>query len=314
MYKLNNLILVNKDNDMVIKANEIKEVLESEDIRKICENILKSKIEKNNVEFQGSYKRHTASYNIKKTSSDIDIILYIAEYQTSNDIQYMKDPSLKIYSSNFSKKIINQLKVNSYIKDDSFRDLSLFVKLKKEIYLYLKKIFSEFNVENSNKCIKMWNNKFNFDIVVAGKWTLELNNYKIIGSNIIINNYPFEIQNLPNLNIEKIEEKAKKCMDLYNYIRFFKNVNKINGEIISSYFVECLLYNVPNCYYQKYINKDTLINICSFLKTNIYDVYNWKEIHEINEVFILNKKISIDSLDKFINVMKKFINEDVIYE
>lgn len=312
MYKLEDLLLVNKDPNISNIVTMIKEKLESEEIKKIVNSVLFTKDTTVIVKTQGSYNRHTASF-LNKSKSDIDIILYIGEYNTNNATQFTKDCSLSLYKKHMSNKIKNSLQNVKYEKpDESFRELKYFVELKKQIFVFLKhELGNKFIITNKNKCINLSSNNIDIDIVIAGKWNLE--SYKNFeGSNIITNNPPYEIQNLPELNKNNIESKKEKAQYLYEYIRIFKNINKlIKNDRLSSYSIECILYNLDNTLFQKYPNKDSLISICNHIDSDVIDIFDKREIYENNEVFILNYKIAKIDLIYALKDIRNFIEKEL---
>lgn len=311
MYKISDLIEVNKSEYLTEIANDIKEFLESNKIKMITVKHLDAKIEKNEVRFQGSYKRHTASF-VEKSKSDIDIILYIADYSTSNDVQYFKNKDLKRYKKHMRSIIKNNLIIKEFVKDKSFRELDKFVQLKKIIFNELKnKYENNFEISNNNKCINISNNRVDIDVVIAGKWDLITNNKSFKGSNIIIDKYPNEIQNLPDLNIENIEKKHERCEHLYEWIRLFKNINKIKNGRLSSYHIECIIYNVDDDLLSNSPTKEKIYNILDYIKNKMYSFWEHKEIYEINEVFILNNRINKNEIWEFLSMIQNFVEKEL---
>lgn len=311
MYKISDLIEVNKSEYLTEIANDIKEFLESNKIKMITAEHLDAKIEKNEVRFQGSYKRHTASF-VEKSKSDIDIILYIADYSTSNDVQYFKNKDLKRYKKHMRSIIKNNLIIKEFVKDKSFRELDKFVQLKKIIFNELKnKYESNFEISNNNKCINISNNRVDIDVVIAGKWDLITNNKIFKGSNIIIDKYPNEIQNLPDLNIENIEKKHERCEHLYEWIRLFKNINKIKNGRLSSYYIECIIYNVDDDLLSNSPTKEKIYNILDYIENKMYYFWEHEEIYEINEVFILNNRINKNEIWEFLSMIQNFVEKEL---
>lgn len=312
MYKISDLIEVNKSDDLIEIAKDIKEFLESNTIKMIATKCLEAEIEKNEVKFQGSYKRHTASF-VGKSKSDIDIILYIADYSTSNDVQYFKDNSLRRYKEHMATDIKENLIIKEYVKDKSFRELDKFVQLKKMIFSELNNKYNDrFEISNKNKCINISNDKIDIDVVIAGKWNLETSNKNFKGSNVITDKFPHEIQNLPNLNIENIDKKHEKSKHLYEWIRLFKNINKIKNGKLSSYHIECIIYNVDDNLLSYSPTKNQIYDICDYIENKIYYFWDYKEIFEINEVFVLNKKIKKDDIWKFLLMIRNFVEQEIL--
>lgn len=312
-FNIEKLISVNKNKAMSEKFKEIKEFLESQKVIDDLSKAFGRKINKLTILTQGSYSRHTASYSLKNEKSDIDILVYIGDYYTSNSIQKQKNNN-DIYTKNMSEKIKLKLNWNIIEKSDLFVDLLHFINIKKRLAIILKNKFNAI-VKNNNKSISMEFNNVDIDIVIAGRWNLNLlNDENYNGSNVIIDTWPFEVQNLPELNKENIELKAKRTISLYEHIRLFKNISKILELKISSFHLECILYNVPDSYFKKSLSCDSVRSIISYIRYKFLNVNKMPEILENNEVLIINNKINKNDLIECFNKINKFVEENVIWE
>ncbi|MBR5779756.1 MAG: nucleotidyltransferase [Clostridia bacterium] len=162
--------------------------------------------------------------------------------------------------------------------------------------------FGSGNVTDGNKSIKIQSNSYhvNADVVVA----FMLKNFKIINSvnpNRYVEGTRFysmsctEVTNYPKKHISNGKNKNIQTDHRYKYLtRIFKHIRnamvddgKVNGEKISSFLVECLIWNVPNNIITGYSNwtetvKQAIIHLYNAIKDG-----NQKEWGEVSECFCL---------------------------
>ena len=212
-------------------------------------NMIKSAINASNefddltveIFVQGSYANNT---NVR-TNSDVDVCVmltstFYTEYPAGkSDIDY-----------GFSKGTISYEEYHRRVKN-----------------AVVKKFGTE-NVRQGNKSLKVRSNTYhvNADVVVA----LLLKNYKAIGSTdpqkyiegtrFFAANTGEKVTNYPKLHIENGKQKNNATNYNYKYLtRIFKRVRNsmvengiVNGDKISSFLVECLVWNVPNKIFNDY--------------------------------------------------------------
>jgi len=180
---------------------------------------------------QGSYKNNTNIWG----DMDVDIILQLNNSFCSN----LNEEQNKLLG------IVNA----SYFLSD----------FRKDVLSALQKYYGLNNLAIGNKTIKLKEDgsRLPADILVC----LQYRNYFKLNYSTYIEGILFwtrnesrEIINYPKLHYDNGVSKNKKCDNLYKpAVRIFKNVrtylsNKkiLDKRLIPSYFLESLLYNVPN--------------------------------------------------------------------
>ena len=183
---------------------------------------------------QGSYANNT---NVR-TSSDVDVCVmlkstFFAEYPAGKNRQ----------DYGFTEGTIS------------------FDEYKRRVKTAMENKFGKENVSVGNKSLKIRSNSYhvNADVVVA----FMLKNYRIINSldpNRYIEGTRFwssrseEVTNYPKVHISNGKDKNVQTNHRYKYLtRIFKRIRnamvddgRANGDKISSFLVECLIWNVPN--------------------------------------------------------------------
>lgn len=189
----------------------------------------------------------------------------------------------------------------------SFQDFRSYV-----LDALLKKFGSE-NVVRKNKCIHIYSNSYhvNADVVPA----LLYKDYRIINSrnkNRFVEGIKYYAQDgtcVINYPKDHINNGKRKNNDTnYKYkklVRIMKHLTNnmigeglINGDIISSFLVECLVWNVPNSYITKHDTwnatiQDTIAYLWNAI--NDHDVSEWREVSERLYLFRNRKWTDIDA-------------------
>ncbi|MCY4023147.1 MAG: nucleotidyltransferase [Anaerolineaceae bacterium] len=123
-------------------------------------------------------------------------------------------------------------------------------------------------VEEGNKSIKVRAGSFDADVIVCEKLSGSVEGIRFYTHR----QYPRrEIKNYPKLHIRNGEIKNQNTDEVYKpTVRIFKNMRnwliergRLNAKTAPSYFVECLLYNVPD---------SNFINVCD---CTVLNVLNW---------------------------------------
>lgn len=180
--------------------------------------------------------------------------------------------------------------------------------------------FGSYNVKPGNKCIDVRANSYhvNADVVPA----IQYRNYKIIHSrdrNRYVEgikfraqdgrwviNYPKDhINNGKTKNIET-SHKYKKLVRIMKHIRNeMVSEGIINGEIITSFLVECLVWNIPNSFIMKNGNwTDTIQDSIAYLWHAIEEGKSdeWGEVSERLYLFKSRKWSSQDAKDYLVKM------------
>ena len=250
-----------------------------------------------NIEYflQGSYSNNT---NVR-TNSDVDIcIMY-------KNVFYGEYPNGKLAS------------------DYGFTSARYtFDEYKAEILTALKKKFSD--IEVGNKSLKIDSNSYRVqaDAVPAFQYRnyskdylTDANNY--IEGICIISKRGEKIINYPKQHKENGINKNTRTSNYYKkMVRIIKKIKyDMKGtydsvENISSFVLECIVYNVPDYYFSTFLKSESskyqemLKEIILYIENNINE--NWKEVNEIKLLFNSDDK-RIDYYRKFIKDIKKYI-------
>lgn len=171
---------------------------------------------------------------------------------------------------------------------------------KDEVEIALRKKFGS-DVIRKNKSIRINGNSYrnDADSVPALRYRDYTNDYRydsnnFIGGIVIKPDKGSEIINYPEEHIKNGIEKNKRT----NY--YFKKMVRIAKEMrykmiesnyssaqeISSFLVECLIWNAPDEYFTKYINYRFIFDeILSFLYSNLNDMISFKEVNNIKYIW-----------------------------
>lgn len=249
------------------------------------------------VYLQGSYKNST---NIRG-DSDVDIVVQL------NDVYYFDISEL----SPGEQQLCNSERIPATYTLSEF---------KSQVLQALQSYFGTNNIKLGNKSIKLPGNqnRINADIIVASEYRYytRFNAYSKnyirgiaffpVGSSINIINYP-KVHYDNGVTKNQITNGTFK-----QFVRIFKNINsklvedgKINSALAPSYFIECLIYNLPDsCFlggtYQKY-----MYNILSQLhNTNLNDCETVSGRHWLcrgNQWNVADAKSFVDSVINYWN-------------
>lgn len=218
-----------------------------------------SKITRKNqleIYLQGSYRNNTNIYG----NSDVDIVVQ-HDATFFSDVSGLDTYEMSIYKSAFS--------------DATYT----WQNFKNEVLETLETAFGSYNVEVGNKSIKIDNGSYEADVVPCFEYRKyisfgenEIDRKYIPGIKFYTTNENREVVNYPKEHYSKGADKNKRVNKKYKpTIRIFKNVKKkliekdmINKDQAPSYFIENLLYNVPDEYFEN-------IN----LSTRVYDIMKW---------------------------------------
>ena len=146
-------------------------------------------------------------------------------------------------------------------------------------------------VENrSGKCIKVIGNanRLNADVVPC----VTYRNYKYnsnYNSGITFwTKHNVQIINYPKLHLQNGSDKNSQCSQKYKpCVRIFKNARNAVNSNFSSYFLECMLYNVPNnCFNGSYSN--IFYNVLNFFHVaNLTVLYKNSTVKMSNSICLV---------------------------
>ncbi len=198
------------------------------------------------VYLQGSYKNDT---NIR-SESDVDVIAQL--------------------NSTFYSNLLEEQK--------SFLGLSTAVynwpDFRSNILLALKNYYGEGQVEEGNKSIKVkaGNGRLPADVMASCQYR----KYRTVDTNDYVEGMCFwtirddrKIINYPKFHYDNGSLKHQNSNSWYKpTVRLFKNIrNNISGDVTPSYFLECMLYNIPNSQFGSSCG-DTFCNVVNWLNEN----------------------------------------------
>ena len=291
------------ENTLQSWTNPLSETEENrvENTIRMIRDAIQSKDELSNVEFeifaQGSYANNT---NVRQ-NSDIDICVMLKSSFYTN---YEEGTS----SADFGY-------TDGGMSFDDFREYVIDA---------LRSKFGYASVSPQNKCIDIDANSYhvNADVVPA----LQYRDYKIIhsrnkdrfvegikffsqtGAQVI--NYPKDHISNGRKKNNDTNYKFKKLVRIMKHIRNeMVSDGKLNGEIITSFLVECLVWNVPNSHITKYDSwNDTLQDSIAYLWNVINDgnADEWGEVSERLYLFRGRKWTMQDTKD-FLEKMYNYL-------
>ncbi len=276
---------------------------------------------------QGSYINRTNIY----ADTDVDIVVQLNSV-FRRDISRLTPEQLDIYEANYSSA------------DYGLPDF------KKEILKALKSKFDEDRIEIGKKAIKIKkdenNSVYDADIVVALQYRLyvpeERKNttldsrtglYFYEGITFKVHTWIEQftenfnddgewIINYPKLHYKNGVDKNKKTFNKFKpVVRIFKNMrNKALDEeylesknTAPSYFIQCLLYNVPNDIFKKDTYQETVENILDWLSESLSDEDIYSNFVSQNEIVPLfgskSDKWNVNNAREYIKVLFKLWND-----
>jgi hypothetical protein len=234
---------------------------------------------------QGSYKNKTNIY----ADTDVDIVIQLNSIFVA-DISRLNEEQQAFFEICYPEA--------SYGLED----------FKKEVLQALYNKFGYERVEIGNKAIKILKDNYgktcDADVVVALQYRLYVpSNYENakqdeIGlyyyEGIWFKTLLEEIVNFPKLHYENGKNKNQKTEQKFKrLVRIFKNMrNKaiedwyiVNKKIAPSYFIECLLYNVPDSIYIACSSYQELLeNVMYYLETALDNEEAYSRFTSQNEI------------------------------
>lgn len=204
---------------------------------------------------------------------------------------------------------------NKTVNDYGFCNSNLdYYEYKYNIVQALKNIFGEKNVILGNKSVKIRSNSYrvNADCVI----TMQYRNYKKYNSlnpDKYIEGIKYfsqdknEIINYPKRHIENGIIKNNNTNYRYKkLVRIFKRIRNemyekhlVDKNKITSFLVECLIWNVPDKYINGYYSWNDRIKNSIIYILNSTNYNNWNEVSDELPLFDNNRKWSIEDVKYF---------------
>ncbi|QHS63527.1 nucleotidyltransferase domain-containing protein [Chitinophaga agri] len=214
---------------------------------------------------QGSYRNNT---NVRK-NSDVDIVMRFDDAFYS-DLVRLNAADAAIYNARHTDYGYN------------------FTQLKNDTEQALRIVFGD-DVKRKNKCIEVRGNTYRVTADVIPCFTLRrpANLERIEAEGIkFYSETNQEIISFPNQHYENGTSKTNNTYRLYKrMVRILKVINnrliddnKISDKLASSFFIECLVYNVPDHYFINGNYTQTLRNVISKIYEDMQANANYKEV------------------------------------
>ncbi len=249
---------------------------------------------------QGSYANNT---NVR-SNSDIDVCIML------------KDTFNAEYPEGLTKEY--------YGFYDSYYEFSVY---RSAVIKSLADKFGNENITPGNKSIKIKSNSYRIEADAVPcfqhknyRYENSKNpNYFIEGHKILAQNNE-EVISYPKQHIENGKEKNnntqrrfKRTVRILKKIRYhmIDNGNSVNGNI-SSFLIECLLWNVPNSIFNDYDThedrvKESIRHLYFKTKDQPDECENWGEVSEILYLFSDNKKWNIEIVNQFLQQVWNYL-------
>lgn len=239
-------------------------------------NALKTKFgNKISIFLQGSYRNNT---NVR-LNSDVDIVMrYDDAYYP--DLQRLSETDKATYNAQRTSAGYN------------------FNQLKNDTQDALTAVFTT-DVERKNKCIQVNSNSYRVTADVIPCFVLKrfktLQTIEAEGIKFYSDD-SFEIVSFPNQHYSNGTEKTEQTFRLYKRIvRILKVINYrlidkgiISDKLVSSFFIECLVYNVPNENFISGNYTQTLKNVIVQIYDNMKSNADYTEVNHLLWLFSIN--------------------------
>lgn len=214
------------------------------------------------LKLRGSYKNNT---NVKN-DSDVDMYVLFEDF---------------CYNCNQNLERIPAINANG----------PTYKEIKDAVYYCLQQRYGADSIVRGHKSIKVKNNTYRVKADVVPVFTLQYNTmYGMINGVAFYSDNNEFIVNFPEQDSENGCKKNNDTHNLYKYyVRIFKRFRNELENIgldtnVSSYVIECLLYNVPNNYFMAENYLTGLKNIIYYLLVRI-DSSILVEVNQIKQMF-----------------------------
>ena len=244
--------------------------------------------------------------------ADLDIEVFVqGSYANNTNVRTNSDVDVTIMlKSTVFYELIDGLNSSDY----GFTEGQIsFSEYKERVIRALINKFGKENLALGNKSVKISSNSYHVDAdaVIA----FQFRNYKTINSSRhdrfiegikFISNNGAHVVNYPKQHIQNGIEKNKATNHEYkNLVRIFKHIRNnmvddsiVDGDKISSFLVECLIWNVPNNVISGYSTwSETVQNAISYLYNEINQNKHleWGEVSEYLYLFRSRKWSDTDA-------------------
>lgn len=213
------------------------------------------------IYLQGSYRNST---NIRG-NSDVDVVVEFKSIFYSNKLSLPPD-QLRAFEEHFGEEA-------KYSLDD----------FKTGLIEGLRNYYGQSRVSVGNKAVKVigQNGRLNADMLCCANYK-QFESFSSLNPDNCVEGIIFlegdtsrEVINYPKLHYENGVIKNQNTSNNYKpIVRIFKNIvsrlieqEELNASSVTSYFIECLLFNMTNTYYQQSTYYDIVLSILSDLQS-----------------------------------------------
>lgn len=200
------------------------------------------------------------------------------------------------------------------------------LEFKEEFYKFIKTSNFEYKVENHSKCIFFEGNnssRKDMDIVTSLRYRDYSKDYfnnrdNFVGGSLIVMDNGKEIINYPEQS--RINSTVKNKATKYYYKKVVRILKKIKNDMIenaveganmvSSYGLECMIYNVPNSIFNSECSslKKMTYNVVDYLCKNTFLYSDFLETNGILKIFD-NTNNNKEVYEMLLNNIKKYLEE-----
>ena len=263
---------------------------------------------------QGSYRNGTNIW----ADTDVDIVIQLNSV-FRRDISMLTQDQQEYYKSYYSSA--------SYGLDD----------FKEEIIEALNKQFGYGRIRIGNKSVKVLSdnsgNMYDADVVICQQYRLYVPTKRKNTEKDAIGLYYYEgiyfrtahgeeVINYPKVHYQNGVEKHQNTGQKFKpVVRIFKNMRNTavdkaylsDKNIAPSYFIQCLLYNIPDNIFSGSSYQEIVVNILEWLSQAFYDQNSYENFVSQNEIVPLfgsgTDKWNINDAMDFINALIEMWNE-----
>ncbi|PGY94669.1 nucleotidyltransferase domain-containing protein [Bacillus cereus] len=191
-----------------------------------------------------------------------------------------------------------------------------------DVYEALIDKFGDKDVTLGDKCIKIRSNSYRVDADVVpcfehrrysnnGSYILG-NGFKTRKEDELVKNYPeqhFENGVLKNNNTSR---RYKRVVRILKRLRYVLNDQGYKHENISSFLIECLVWNVPNNLFNNTTYTEDIQKVLNYLIENTSTADKCKEWGEVSDLLYLfhsSKQYTRQEVNTFLNDVYKYLCE-----
>ena len=227
------------------------------------------------------------------------------------------------YRSNF---------INDFPEGTTHSDFGFFIssytfkEFKEDIKRAIMNCFDSTDIELGNKSIKIRSNTSRVDADVVPLFVHRRYNSRTISdynegaalraeNGSVIKNWPK--QDYDN-GVRKNRNTGERYKAMIRVLKHIRNAMKTSGyseaNNIPSFLIECLLWNVPDSYFNSNLYSKDLVSILHYLLQQLPNIDNckeWGEVNELKYLFRISQPWTRDQAYSFISGCRKYILDKI---